>query len=316
MLQQPALWQKSPANQAASGVREAIGQRTIWPVGNVHPRSEGQIQEEERLRIPRDVPRHDQVNPPKYQQDEFSAGNDGAQQNPPDDIPVAQYPAESHSGPPSLETPPAAQAFTQPDARGSTFEPPAPRSSSGQSPARIVAPTTRPFGNHAPGASGFRATVESDAPAWMDPYYGRTGRLPMGSEGSPTPTPSIDFPHDFVAWWDPLVRQSAGLAPQTIPVEVGTLVQQALAHAPQVQVLQADPEVLYAIVRQEEAVFDWRTFLNSKYSDLSDPVGNRLTTSNNSKRFNDNLLNGVGGFKRRTESGGELQITQTLGHEY
>lgn len=316
VLQQPVLWQKSPANQAASGLPEATGHGTIWPVGNVHRLPEEQVHDEETLRIPSDVPTHDHVNPSTYQQDGFDARNDRAQLNPPHDIPIAQYPTESYSGPLSFETPSSVNPSAQPNAERSTLEAPVPRSSIGQLPARVMAPSTRPSGNYAPGASGFRATVESDAPPWMEPYYCRTGRLPTGTEESPTPAPSIVFPHDFVAWWDPLVRQSAGLAPQTIPVEVGTLVQQALAHAPQVQVLQADPEVLYAIVRQEEAVFDWRTFLNSKYSDLSDPVGNRLTTSNNAKRFNDNLVNGVGGFKRRTESGGELQIAQTLGHEY
>ena len=124
------------------------------------------------------------------------------------------------------------------------------------------------------------------------------------------------LPIDYIAWWDPLVRQSAGLAANTFPVEVSTLVQQALAHAPQVQVLQADPEVQYTIARQEEAAFDWRAFLDAKYSDLNDPVGNTLTTGNNDTRFTDNKVNSQGGFKRRTESGGELQIAQSLGRQY
>ena len=169
---------------------------------------------------------------------------------------------------------------------------------------------------YAPGTSGFRATVECDAPAWMGPYYGRTGQMPQGSESSPTPIPSVVLPADFVAWWDPLVRQSAGLASSTFPVEVATLVQQALAHSPQVQVLQADPEVQYTIVHQEEAAFDWRTFLDAKYSDLNDPVGNTLTTGDGSSRFSDNKVNSLGGFRRRTESGGEFQIGQAIGHQY
>jgi outer membrane protein TolC len=169
---------------------------------------------------------------------------------------------------------------------------------------------------YAPGTSGFRATVECDAPPWMESYYGRTGQIPRGLESSPTPAPSVVLPNDFVAWWDPLVRESAGLAPNTVPVEVATLVQQALAHAPQVQVLQADPEVQYTIVSQEEAAFDWRAFLDAKYSDLNDPIGNTLTTGNNDNRFNDNKVNSQGGFKRRTQAGGELQIAQSIGHQY
>lgn len=169
---------------------------------------------------------------------------------------------------------------------------------------------------YAPGTSGFRATVESDAPPWMAPYYGRTGQMPQGNENSPTPAPSVVLPADFVAWWDPLVRQSAGLAKDTRPVEVSTLVQLALQHAPQVQVLQADPEVKYTIAHQEEAAFDWRAYLESNYNELNDPVGNTLTTGNNDNRFRDNKIYSEGGLKRRTETGGELQIGQSLGHQY
>jgi len=169
---------------------------------------------------------------------------------------------------------------------------------------------------YAPETSGFRATVECDAPAWMGPYYGRTRKMPQGSEGSPTSVPSVELPTDFVAWWDPMVRQSAGLASGTFPVEVATLVQQALAHSPHVQVLQADPEVQYTIVHQEEAAFDWRTFLDAKYSDLNDPVGNTLTTGNSASRFADNRVHSISGIRRRTESGGEFQIGQAIGHQY
>jgi len=186
---------------------------------------------------------------------------------------------------------------------------------------RIINSDTQHFSmphhsGYAPGTSGFRATVECDASQWMDPYYGRTGQIPNGREFSPTPAPSVVLPNDFVAWWDPLVRESAGLAPNAVPVEVATLVQQALAHAPQVQVLQADPEVQYTIVRQEQAAFDWRAFLDAKYSDLNDPIGNTLTTGNNATRFSDNKVNSQGGFRRRTEAGGEFQIAQSIGHQY
>ena len=169
---------------------------------------------------------------------------------------------------------------------------------------------------YAPETSGFRATIESDAPPWMAPYYGRTGQMPQGQEQTPTPAPSVVLPADFVAWWDPLIRQSAGLASNTLPVEVPTLVQLALEHAPQVQVLQADPEVQYAIAHREEAAFDWRTFLNAKYDGLNDPVGNILTTGNGDNRFVDNKLFTDGGFKRRTETGGEFRIAQSVGHQY
>lgn len=167
----------------------------------------------------------------------------------------------------------------------------------------------------APGTSGFRATVEADAPAWMDPYRGRTERLPNTVEPSPTPPPSVTMPRNYVAWWDDAVRQRAGIAPRTLAVDVTSLVQQALLYSPQVQVLQADPEITQQIVRQEEAAFDWRTFLDAKYDDLNDPIGNTLTTGNNANRFMDSHLYSTGGFKRRTDTGGEVRLAQQFGYQ-
>ena len=167
-----------------------------------------------------------------------------------------------------------------------------------------------------PGTSGFRATVESDAPGWIAPYMSRTSQLPSGAEPSPTPNPSVVMPTDYQAWWDPLVREKAGIAPTALPVDVSALVQQALVHSPQVQVLQADPEVLQRIVKQEEAAFDWRAYLESKYDNLNDPIGNTLTTGNTSHRFGDNRFNSEGGLKRKTETGGEFKIDQRVGHQY
>lgn len=172
------------------------------------------------------------------------------------------------------------------------------------------------FAAPAPGTSGFRATVEADAQQWMDPYQTRTGLQPSGVEPTPTPVPSVIMPTGYSAWWDPLVQQRAGIAPRAMPVDVTSLVQQALQYSPQVQVLQADPEVLRQVVKVEEAAFDWRAFLDAAYDDLNDPVGNKLTTGNNANRFTDNIVKSTGGVRRRTEAGGELEVSQRLGHQY
>jgi outer membrane protein TolC len=313
----------------------------IRPAGVGNLRSRGQVQDDGTLLIPPDVPAAEMVTPPPYRPVEPSFQSHETPVDP-DSQSRAIYPDEPNPGaPPTAEPSPDALRTFSPDNGVSNsaapysadpfdsrlnFEPPPQPQPSYQPPAaehphgHVIAPRPgfgRPEAYFAPGASGFRATVECDAPPWMDPYYGRTARMPAGREGSPTPSPSVQLPADFVAWWDPLVRQSAGLAPQTLPVEVATLVQQALANAPQVQALQADPEVQYTIVRQEEATFDWRSFLEAKYSDLSDPVGNELTLGpGGGNRFIDNKVHGQGGLKRRTTSGGELSIAQSIGHEY
>jgi outer membrane protein TolC len=167
----------------------------------------------------------------------------------------------------------------------------------------------------APGTSGFRANIESDAPGWIGPYMGRTDAFPAETESSPAPRPNVVLPPDFTAWWDPLVQQQSGIAPRALPVEVSSLVQQALMHSPRVQVLQANPEVEYRVVKQEEAVFDWRAFLDAKYDDQNDPIGNELTTGNKSGRFVNQQTSGATGFKRRTGSGGVVEIAQKVGNQ-
>ena len=220
----------------------------------------------------------------------------GAVSKPPTPVPSA--PSNHAAGTIVESSPDAATTTTQtPDPSTSA---PAPRS------------TVR---GPAPGTSGFRATVESDAPGWIGPYMGRTGMLPAGVEQSPTPAPSVVVPENFSAWWDGLVQQRAGIAPRSISVDVTTLVQQALIYSSQVQVLQADPEVQHRIVKQEEATFDWRTFLNSKYDNLNDPIGNTLTTGNNDSRFKDRHAVSSGGLKRRTTSGGEVKLSQQFGYQ-
>ncbi|MFN9718522.1 MAG: TolC family protein [Planctomycetota bacterium] len=168
-------------------------------------------------------------------------------------------------------------------------------------------------GGVAPGMSGFRANVESDAQGWIGPYMGRTDSMPVDAETVPAPRPAVELPPDFTAWWDPLVQQQAGIAQRSLAVDVSTLVQMALTHSPRVQVLQANPEVEYRAIQQEEAAFDWRAFLDTKYDDLNDPIGNKLTTGNLSGRFVNQQTSGTTGIKRRTGSGGELEIAQKFG---
>ncbi len=168
----------------------------------------------------------------------------------------------------------------------------------------------------APGTSGFRATVESDAPQWLGGYMGRAGRMPEGSENALIPQPEFRLPPDFEPWWNPLVRGQMGIAPKSLPVDASSLVRQAMRYSPQVLALQSEPEVLQRVVWQEEAAFDWRTFLSTTYDDLNDPVGNQLTTGNGDDRFLDNQFGASGGLRRRTESGGELELAQRIGHQY
>ena len=182
---------------------------------------------------------------------------------------------------------------------------------------RLGAP---PVGGHSifgmrPGTSGFRATVERDAAQWMSPYTSRANLAGSYDMLSPVAASLTALPPGFSPWWDLRVRQSTGMAATSIPVEVGQLLQDALLYSPQVTAIKAEPEVQYRVVTQEAAKFDWTVFLDTTYDDLNDPVGNELTTGNGQDRLITRKVNGEAGVRQKNLIGGEVQISQIVGHE-
>ncbi|MCA9034039.1 MAG: TolC family protein [Planctomycetaceae bacterium] len=217
-------------------------------------------------------------------------------------VPIGKGPVGDSPGPSYSRQPPTGQ----PDSIDPNF--------SQQSRPGVPSPGYQGSG-HYPGQSGFRATVESDAPRWLHSYQDRAAR--MGLESTIlTPQSSSHMPIEFRPWWDSLVRNHMGIAPTPMTVDAAGLVRQAMLYSPQILALQAEPEVQQRIVWQEEAQFDWRTFLETTYDDLNDPVGNRLTTGDLSDRFKDNKFSTIGGFRKKTSSGGELEVSQRVGHQY
>ena len=227
----------------------------------------------------------------------------------------AQYPTPQHIDSQSDNIIHAFPESTNPDR---SVQGPAPVVTDAATPGSITQQNHGyPSGHHfSPGRSGFRATVETDAPRWLNPYQQRTARLSNGELQGLTPSSNFQMPMDFLPWWDSLVRNQMGIAPSAMPVDATSLVQKAMQHSPQILALQTEPEVQQRIVWQEEAQFDWRTFLETTYDDLNDPVGNTLTTGDNSDRFSDTRVNANGGLRKKTTSGGELQISQRIGHQY
>ncbi|MDA7978379.1 MAG: TolC family protein [Pirellulales bacterium] len=126
-------------------------------------------------------------------------------------------------------------------------------------------------------------------------------------------TGGLEFPPPSQPWWDELVQtplqpQSAG-----VPIGLDELSAAALQFSSYVRVVSVTPHIRQAELAQQDSVFDWRTFLESTYSDVSDPIGNTLTTGNNDDRFTDRNWSLDAGVKRRTPYGGELELAQRFG---
>ncbi|MFK7769636.1 MAG: TolC family protein [Mariniblastus sp.] len=66
---------------------------------------------------------------------------------------------------------------------------------------------------------------------------------------------------------------------------------------------------------EAEATFDWTKFLETRWDDLNDPVGNTLTVGGTGRRYINQHWTAGAGLRRRNRVGGQLEAKQDLGHQ-
>ena len=114
-------------------------------------------------------------------------------------------------------------------------------------------------------------------------------------------------------WWQPLVGVPLGRDAAPVALTLDEAILRTLEHSLQVQVFADLPLIRETAIVEADAAFDWQTFLESRWDDTSDPVGNSLTAGAGIDRFRDHHLSAQGGVRRRTLSGGSLQAAQQFG---
>ncbi len=115
------------------------------------------------------------------------------------------------------------------------------------------------------------------------------------------------------AWWE--TQTSINLDPNRQPLNLmlEDVLFRTLQHSKQVKVFSELPLIRETAVTEAQAAFDWTAFAESKWEDLSDPVGNSLTAGPGVNRFNDHNFTFGGGVRRRTMTGGQFEIAQRFG---
>jgi outer membrane protein TolC len=103
-------------------------------------------------------------------------------------------------------------------------------------------------------------------------------------------------------------------APQSLDVDVANLVLGALNHAQQVRVISDIPLIRETDIQEAVGEFDLRAFVDSKFVDTSDPVGNTLTTGG-ANRFIDQNWSQSSGLKKKIRSGGVFEFSERLGYQ-
>lgn len=157
------------------------------------------------------------------------------------------------------------------------------------------------------------ANQDPDALPWTAPFEERVARAPEHEEIDTRADDLTELPSDYVPWWIGQLPTLIKADKTAVPVDVDSLVTGALQYSPQILGIRTQPEIANSVLATENAAFDWTSFVESRWDDLNDPVGNTLTTGNNSTRFIDQIAVNTAGLKRRNESGGQIDISQKLG---
>jgi len=157
------------------------------------------------------------------------------------------------------------------------------------------------------------ANQDPDALPWTAAYEDRAATAPVDESIDMAEGDLSALPPRYRPWWVTEVPLPIRASQETLPVDVDSLVIGALQYAPQVMGIRTQPDINNSIMAAENAAFDWTAFVNSKWDDLNDPVGNTLTTGNNSNRFIDQVATVQAGVRRRNQYGGELEVSQKWG---
>lgn len=123
-----------------------------------------------------------------------------------------------------------------------------------------------------------------------------------------------NVPDEFVPWWQNAVTNRIQAGTNAAPVDLESLIVRTLHHSAMVKVISDQPFIHQTAVVESSAAFDWTQFLNTRWDDTSDPVGNILTTGG-APRYRNNQWSFEAGVRRKNELGGRLEIAQELGFQ-
>lgn len=124
--------------------------------------------------------------------------------------------------------------------------------------------------------------------------------------------PSL-IPADFVPWWQGEVLRRHRVESTPYPLSLDDLVLRTLQHSLRIRVLTDTPLVQRTAIAEANARWDPQAFVESKYVNTNEPVGSVLTTGG-PPRYRDSDWTYSAGVRRKTPTGGQLELAQRLGH--
>ena len=116
-------------------------------------------------------------------------------------------------------------------------------------------------------------------------------------------------------WWTSEIHQPIRYEATHLRISVEDLLVRSLKYSSQVQVFSELPLIRETSIVEADAAFDWHAFLDSRWDDISDPVGNTLTVGGGATRFEDHNLSASVGARKRTRTGGQFEAAHRFGFQ-
>jgi outer membrane protein TolC len=125
---------------------------------------------------------------------------------------------------------------------------------------------------------------------------------------------AMDFQADS-PWWDQHVSHPQREELEAIPADIHSLMYLAVKYSKQIRIAAQNPLIRETAITEADSDFDWVRYLDTAWNDTSEPVSNSLTVGGGQDRFNEETFQFGGGIRKRTRTGGFLDIGQTFGFQ-
>ena len=162
---------------------------------------------------------------------------------------------------------------------------------------------------------GMAATATAQQPQHPGASIASYAQLQRVNETIDAELESPDQIHFDAGWWQQLVSQPIRAESPKLQLSLESTLVRALESSKQVKVFSELPLIRETAIIEADAAFDWTAYMDGRWDDNTTPIGNSLTAGAGVQFFEDQNLTGRAGFRRRTRSGGQLDINQQLGYQ-
>ena len=162
------------------------------------------------------------------------------------------------------------------------------------------------------GTASAATSQEPTTPGSSVASYAQMQQVNQTIDGELDTPQSIQFDP---GWWQELVSQPIRAEEPKLQLSLESTLVRALANSKQVKVFSELPLIRETAIIEADAAFDWVAYIDGRWDDTNEPIGNSLTAGGGLEFFEDERLTGAAGLRRRTRSGGQVDISQQLGHQ-